>query len=219
MLSHVSTGKPLIKLLRFRFLLPQVIALGLVGCTTYPMGLNKAQWEGLSPAQQAEFRAQQYVIDEERARRHAEAEARRIQFQREAEEREQLRIAEAYRHARYGDVVTVTVRDGLLPFYGKCYSFEPIVFDLVRGETKSIVFRRRGQPHITTEIVMHLDGDGNTFYFDYPSRNRFVAVNDGWLRGREYRCVTSGNQRLNTSEEALRIAVRYRSLPTGTPAP
>lgn len=204
---------PLTKLPKLRFGMPWLAALGLAGCTTYPMGFNKAQWEALPPAQQAEFRAKQYLIDEESTRNHAAEQARRVQAQREADERERAHIAEAYRLARYGDIVTVTVRDGSVTFYGKRHPYEPIAFDLVRGETKPIVFRRYGQPHITTGILMHLAEDGNTFYFDYPSRNRFVAVNDGWQRGREYLRLEAGGQNGHPASEGIRITIKHRLLP------
>lgn len=209
----ISVLKTLSKFLRTRFCLPWLAVLGLAGCTTYPIGFNKAQWEALPPAQQAEFRAKQYLIDEERARNLAAEQARRVQARRDADERERARVAEAYRLARYGDIVTVSVRDGLVLFYGKLHPYEPVGFDLVRGEVKPVVFRRQGQPHVTTEIVMHLAEDGNTFYFDYPSRNRFVAVNDGWQRGREYLRLAAGGQNGHPASEGIRITIKHRLPP------
>lgn len=205
--------KPLTRDLPLLYCLPWLAALTLVGCASYPLGLNKAQWEALPPAQQAEYRAKQYAIDEERARRNAAEEARRVQAQQQAEEQERARLADAYLQARYGDIITVTIRDGVLDFYGKRHPYEPAAFDLVRGETKPIVFRRQGQPHITTEILMHLSGDGNTFYFDYSSRNRFVAVNDGWHRGREYLPMEVGGLDGHALGEGIRIGVEFKLLP------
>lgn len=197
-----------------RSCLPWLAVVVLAGCASYPMGLNKAQWEALTPPQQAEYRARQYAIDEERARRHAAEEARRVQAQQEAEAQERARLAEAYRQARYGDVITVTVREGLLAFYGKHYPYEPVAFDLVRGETKTVVFRRQGQPHITTEILMHFSEDGNTLYFDLSSRKRFVGINNGWQRGREYTGLDVGGHDGHAVGEGIRIGVKYRLLPT-----
>lgn len=196
-----------------RSCLPWLAVVVLAGCASYPMGLNKAQWEALTPPQQAEYRARQYAIDEERARRHAAEEARRVQAQHEAEAQERARIAEAYRQARYGDIITVTVREGLLAFYGKYHPYEPVAFDLVRGETKTVVFRRQGQPHIATTILMHLNRDGNTFYFDYSSRNRFVAVNDRWQRGREYEGLDVGGHDGHALGEGIRVGVKFKLLP------
>ncbi len=206
--------KPLPRHLPLLYCLPWLAALALIGCASYPLGMNKEQWEALPPAQQAEYRAKQYAIDEERARRNAVEEASRAQARHEAEAQERARIAEAYRQARYGDVITVTVRDGLLGFYEKPHPYEPVAFDLVRGETKSVVFRRQGQPHITTAILVHFSEDGNTFYFDLSSRNRFVAINDGWHRGREYLRTDIGGHDTHPAGEGIRIGLKYRLLPT-----
>jgi len=50
-----------------------VALLMLCSCTQYPMGLSKEQWQGLSPAQQAEYQAKQYQIDEEQRRQEGKA--------------------------------------------------------------------------------------------------------------------------------------------------
>lgn len=205
--------KPLTSHLPLLYCLAWLAALTLVGCASYPLGLNKAQWEALAPAQQAEYRAKQYAIDEERARRNAAEEARRFQAQQEAEEQESARIADAYHQANYGDIITVTVRNGLLAFFGKRHPYEPVAFDLVRGETKPIVFRRQGQPHITTAILMHFSEDGNTFYFDFSSRKRFVAINDRWQRGREYAGLGVGGHDGHALGEGIRIGVEFKLLP------
>jgi hypothetical protein len=63
---------------------PLTLILLLAGCASYPMGLDKVQWEALPPAQQAEYRARQAEID---ARNYRVAESARLQ--REQEEREQ----------------------------------------------------------------------------------------------------------------------------------
>lgn len=205
--------KPLTSHLPLLHCLPWLAVLALAGCAFYPLGLNKEQWGALSPAQQTEYRAKQYAIDEERARRNAAEEARRAQAQQEAEAQERARIAETYRQARYGDIITVTVREGLLAFYGKHHPYEPVAFDLVRGETKSVVVRRQGQPHIATAILMHFSEDGNTFYFDYLARQRLVAINDGWQRGREYEGLDVGGHDGHALGEGVRIGVKFKLLP------
>lgn len=151
------------------------------------MGLNKDQWEALPPAEQAAYQAKQSAIDQERSRQYAIEQARQIQEERDAEERERIRIAEAYRHAFHGDVVTVTIQGGMVAFGGKRFPFEPLSFDLVRGESRMVEITRQGRSYETTLVEVRLSEDGNTFYFDYPARKRFVDFNDGWERGREYR--------------------------------
>jgi hypothetical protein len=193
------------------------------GCMLYPMGLNKQQWESLSPVQQAEYRARQHEIDVERARQAALrqqeearlAEERARAEQERAQERaraEQERLAFAYRHARYGDIITVSVQGGEIAFNGKRHPYEPIAFELIRGECKEVQFARLGSPHQTTSIIMRLAEDGNTFYFDAPARKHIVIVNDGWEQGRTY----TGFPVIQNSDghsEAIGISIRIAFKP------
>lgn len=191
-------------------------AVFMAGCTTYPMGLNKDQWEVLPPAEQAAYQAKQSAIDQERARQYAIEQARQVQEQRDAEERERIRVAEAYRHAFYGDVVTVTIQGGMVAFGGKRFPFEPLSFDLVRGESRLVEFTRQGRSYETTLVEVRLSEDGNTFYFDYPARKRFVAINDGWERGREYHPSEIGSH--DGHSEAVGVAIRIRHKPLPQPS-
>lgn len=206
--------KPFAKLFQLHFCLLWLVTLVVAGCASYPMGLNREQWEALSPAQQADFQARQHAINEERARRYAAEQTRRIQAQREAEEQERARVSDAYSHARFGEIVTITIREGVLAFYGKRHPYEPVAFDLVRGESKPILFRRQGQPHIATQITMRLSEDGNTFYFDDSARKRFVAVNTGWDRGCEYLPPEVGGYDGQPAGVGLHITIKYRPVST-----
>ena len=169
----------------------------ITGCAQYPMGLSKEQWEALSPAQQAEYQSKQYEINAERnrqyeARRQEEARLAEIRHQEEARQAaeqariEQERLAVAYRHARYGDVIIVTVKGGGIAFHGSGYAYEPVAFEIFRGETKEVIFKREGRSYETTAVLMKLSEDGNTFFFDAGSCKRIAIPNDGWARGRTY---------------------------------
>lgn len=194
----------------------------LAGCTAYPLGLSKDQWEGLTPAQQTEYQARQTEID---AQNYRAAEAARLQREQEAREqwlREQELLATRYAQARYGDIITVTICGGMVAFRGKRFPYEPVSFDLVRGEAKQVEFVRQGESYTTTLIEMWLSEDGNTFYFDYPARRRFVAVNDGWERGREYRPPEIDGHSGHSEAIDITIAIRYRRFPLSavpTPSP
>lgn len=111
------------------------------GCATrYPLGLKEEQWRALSPQQQAEYTARQYQMDEEQRKRQ---EDHRIQRQREEAEvirLEKERILQLYRNARYGDIIQVNISGGCIAFKGQRKSYEPLSFDLVRGERKRIPF-------------------------------------------------------------------------------
>ena len=45
---------------------------------------------------------------------------------------------------------------------GKRYPYEPVSFDLVKGETKTVDFRGRGVQTIATSYDVRLSDDGNT---------------------------------------------------------
>ena len=144
----------------------------LAGCQN-PMGLSKTQWEALPPEQQAEYRRQQTVIDEQHRKERAEAAERQktidaelaARQQTEAAEqvrREQMRLESLYAHARNGDIVTVTIEGGLIDF-GKHAAYEPLRFDIVRGERKHIEITKQGNSHIKQLVRVRLCEEGNRF--------------------------------------------------------
>lgn len=173
-----------------RLLIPLALVclVNLSACAVrYPMGLNQEQWNALPPAKQAEYQAKQYQLDaEDRAR--AEETRRKVAEQKaETARLEAERLRQAYANAQYGDIVTVTVQGGTLSYAGKRYPYEPVSFDLIKGETKKVSFHGRGVQTIATEYVVRLSDDGNTLYFDDESRQRAVFVNHDWEHGESYR--------------------------------
>lgn len=180
--------------------------------TRYPMGLTQQQWEALPPAQQAELQAKQYAIDEQR--RQAE-EARRVEQARlaaEAARAEQERLRQLYANARYGDIVHVTVQGGSIAYAGKRYPYEPVSFDLAKGETKQVAFRGRGLQTIATRYNVRLTADGNTIYFDDSSRQRIVLVNQDWERGQTYRPNGTRNS-VGVAVADMTFTVKFKDLP------
>jgi len=185
----------------------------LAGCTTYPMGLTEKQWNALSPAEQAQYRAQQYAIDAERRR---VAEERYAQAVREAAERERLereRIQAFHAAGRYGDVITVTIAEGQITFGGKRHAYEPVSFDLVRGERRDVEFTQAGNPYVKSLVTVRLADDGNTFYFDEVARKRIVIVNDGWERGRVYRPHDISRDDGPSGAAGVMIRIKLKELP------
>ena len=59
-----------------------LIAVVLVGCQSYPMGLSEAQWNALSPEQQADYTRQQTQINEHNAAVNARPPSRRVRRRR-----------------------------------------------------------------------------------------------------------------------------------------
>lgn len=157
-----------------------------LGCVSYPLGLSQQQWEALTPAKQAEFRAKQYQIDadnraraEEARRQAAERKAERLRLETE-------RLRHAYANAQYRDVVTVSVQGGTHASAKKNFRYEPVAFDLIKGETKIVVFRVQGVHAFESSYVVRLSEDGNTVFFNDESSERFVFVNRNWDRGETY---------------------------------
>lgn len=192
------------------------------GCVMhYPMGLTRQQWEALPPAQQAEYQAKQYEIDT--ARRQAE-EARRVEREKIAAEKARIaeanaraeweRIRQLYANARYGDVVQVNVQGGFIEYNRNRYPYEPVSFDLVKGETKEVAFRGRGLQTIATYYDVRLTEDGNSIFFDESSRERIVLVNQDWERGQTYHPQGSRND-VGVSIAGMTFFVKYKSLPGG----
>ena len=181
------------------------------GCDNYPMGLNEQQWNALNPTQQAEYRARQTEIDQENNRRQEARREAEERDRRAAQEREQFRIAELYRHARQGDIITVSISGGQVAFYGKRHEFEPLAFDLVRGEHREVEFRRRGKGE-TTRVEVALSEDGNTFYFDHPSRKHYVFINKAWDRGEEYQPYEIRGNDGYSEAIGLTIHIRHKAL-------
>jgi len=199
----------------------------ITGCAQYPMGLSKEQWEALSPAQQAEYQSKQYEINAERSRQYEarrQEQARLAEIRREEEAQqaaeqariEQERLAVAYRHARYGDVIIVTVKGGGIAFHGSGYAYEPVAFEIFRGETKEVIFKREGRSYENTAVLMKLSEDGNTFFFDADARNRIVIPNDGWARGRTYSDLPQISTRDGRSGAVgISIQISLKPLPGG----
>lgn len=177
-----------------------------------PMGLTTAQWNALSPDKQAELQTKQYAIDAEQRQ---QRESYRLEQERFAHEQalaksEQMR--QAYASARYGDVVNVVVQGGSIAWNGKRYPYEPVSFDLVKGETKRVDFRGRGVQTIATSYEVRLSDDGNTLYFDDSSLQRAVLVNHDWEHGERYQPAGTIND-VSVELSGMTFFVKLKGLP------
>ena len=194
-----------------------VIVCIVVGCAMqHPMGLSTEQWNALPLERQAELQAQQYAIDAEQQR---QRDARRLEEERIAHEQAMARaeqIRQAYANARYGDVVNVVVQGGFIEWNRKRYPYEPVSFDLIKGETKTVDFRGRGVQTIATHYDVRLSDDGNTVYFDDSSRQRVVMVNHDWEHGETYRPAGAMND-VSVELSGMTFFVKYKTLP-GAPS-
>lgn len=199
---------------RFIVMLLLAIASLLMGCATYPMGLSRVQWEALSLEQQADYRARQYQLDEQRRQQQAaRAEQRRVEAE-AAARAERERLTALYRNAQYGDIVRVNIQGGLLKINKNQYLYNPVAFELVRGETKFIAFTRTGQVAQAVDIPVRLSEDGNSLFFDDDSSGQIVLTNFAWERGQSG-VLTS--PRGSIGLEGARIFIKYKDLP-GAPS-
>lgn len=206
--------------------------LTLTGCQApNPMGLSDAQWTALSPDQQAEYRRQQTVIDEQRRKERAEAAARQqaidaqLAAQKQAQDAERARMEAAqlqmrYLHARYGDIVTVTISEGLIDF-GKHRAYEPVRFEILKGERKLVEISQQGNSHIKALVPVYLAEDGQTFYFDENARDRITLINSGnaWQAGKKYESLTIMDKGSKSIASAISIHLQFKDFGRNTPQP
>ncbi len=195
------------------------IAGAMTGCVQYPMGLTADQWNALPPAQQAEYQAKQYQINEDRRRQAEALQAEQARAAAQAAEAERIRITNVYAAAQYGDIITVSIRGGIISYGGKSYPCEPVGFDIVRGEAKDIEFRgavyQNGMAKaLVTRCRVRLSDDASTFYFNDNSARRLVFTNDGsWERGTTHRMGERGiNNDLDVNMANMIITIRYRTM-------
>lgn len=182
-----------------------------VGCR-YPMNFTKSEWHALTPEQQAGYRVQQYAIDEQRRR---DWQAERIRQQEIVDENARLekeRILAAYRNARYGDVVCVVIQGGSIAFNGQPRQFEPVAFDLFKGERRDLEFACQDRQFLRARGTATLSPDGNTLVLEIE-RHRSVLVNDGWEHGRIYEPRPTATHQDHRPAEDFSVGIRFKPLP------
>lgn len=133
-----------------RTLVASLLLLTLTACQHYfPMGMNEAEWEDLTPLARAEMRAQQSVLDA------AEDAAR---AQREAEE--QARIDKLYASAVPGDVVQCVIDGGMAIFGDQTLAYRPFAFRLARGEEKYVEIQEELNNYNRRDVWVGFSRDG-----------------------------------------------------------
>jgi len=190
------------------------------GCAKrFPLGLKEEQWQALSPQQQAEYTTKQYQIDEERRKRQEEYWRQKEREEAEAIRLEKERILQLYRNARYGDIIQVNISDGSIAFIGERKGYEPLSFDLVRGERKRISFYHHGK-HITHSTDIWVAYDNNAFYFDVGDdreyehhTDKIVILDNGrWDEGKTYHPKTL-DKSTDSQAQGIKVFIRYKPLP------
>ncbi|WP_143142822.1 hypothetical protein [Marinospirillum alkaliphilum] len=127
----------------------------MVGCaTTHPLGIKDGDWQQMSQQQQHEARMQQARLDEiERQRRADQAEARRLQELAHQAELERIR-----QNPRFGDIIQCSVSNGQTYTSSDWHPAQPMAFELVRGETREVLFPRADRPTQQSRGTASFDG-------------------------------------------------------------
>jgi hypothetical protein len=172
-----------------------LLLIGLAGCTASIYGVPQERWDVMSEPERIAamdaYKARQAVLQErmrEQARLRALAEAERLAREAEAARLQQLEIDAIYRgEGVYGDLLRVTLYDGMLKFYGAHQPFRPVSFKLAAGEAKEIqVVSQRGNQ---ATMLVSYDG-GNLLLDDDPRSHRPLATSlvydEDWSRGKAY---------------------------------
>lgn len=195
-------------------------------CVSYPMGLSQQEWDSLSPEKKVEFRQKQAAIDEASRRQQAQE---RLERQKQAQQQqlEEQKLAlqqqentrQAYAQALHGDIVTVSIQGGTFEFARKWYSFDPIIFDLIRGESKTVELSNTHNQHsISESMEVRFTDDGNQiFFYSNIYGNPTSIMNDGsWKAGHRYGPMAMNNGNDNTGVRGAMVLVRFKPLPVKT---
>ena len=195
------------------FILCTALAL-IIGCKAFPMGLSQAQWDALTPEQQAEYQRQQTELNVQLQREQAAIALQQQQVREQQERETRARTRAAYARARYGDVITVTIQGGRVAINGRHQPYEPLKFDIVRGETKQVEFAQIGHPSSKAIVTVRLSEDGNTFFFDERARDRVKILNEGWEKGpgRTYGPIEIRDTASQSMAHDVQITLRVKPL-------
>ena len=127
---------------------PALLAMLLIGCAQYPLGMSEDEFLALTPDQQLAARQQQAELDALAARERIarqEAEARRIEA--------------LYAQAGPTDVVQCVLEDGEIAFWGNFKGYQPTGFTLVRTEQRAVPVH---SGYGSRELYAGLSADGQT---------------------------------------------------------
>ena len=123
-----------------------------------------------------------------------------------------------YDHPKYGDIVTVKIEGGRLKI-GEFYAYQPVLFELARGECKTILFRRKDQPQYFRAMLMDLSPDGSEFRLDCSSgtdsfRTK-IPADDNWKAGSPQIVEKEKNYlgRTVKQSEGMYISISYKPIP------
>jgi hypothetical protein len=123
-----------------------VVMMALAACTPRIYGVPEERWETMSEQERVAameaYKARQEALRQQREERaRIRAMEKKAQLAREAEEarRRQIHVDAIYRgEGLYGELLRVTLKEGMLQFHGVHKPFHPVSFRIAAGEMKEI---------------------------------------------------------------------------------
>lgn len=121
-----------------------LMTLCLMGCAPqFPLGMQQAEWQALSPEQKLQAREAQAVLDEKEAERRRRERAEAEKMAAEQRRRRELRIERLYATAEFGDILQCRVDHPFVAAAGQWQAALPTAFQVVRGEERALEFVSR----------------------------------------------------------------------------
>ncbi|HKI51831.1 MAG TPA: hypothetical protein VJ995_07135 [Geothermobacteraceae bacterium] len=216
-----------------------LLVMVVVGCTATIYGVPQDRWDVMSEQERIAamdaYHAHQAALQQrlhEQARQRAIAEEARRAQEAEAARLQQLQIDAIYRgEGTYGDLLRVTLYDGMLKFYGAHKPFHPISFKIAAGEAKAVpVVSQRGK-----RATLNVSYDGGNLLLDetprsHRSRATSLVYDTAWERGKSYpnlfdegplelRGVTAKVEILGTPPRGRHARRRPQIIDVESPAP
>lgn len=162
-----------------------MMALFMVGCAHYPLGMSEAEWNRLSPAQKLEARKEQAALDQQRA-----LEREKLRLEREALEVERARkqrerdLAEGMIH-RFGPVCfggsrcPDRDRKGYVYSLGKLAYVDKVVFtahDNIGNKHGPTIDIRADDKLVAEDVDIKRNGSTRTIFVGKVARNIVVSI-------------------------------------------
>ena len=188
---------------RIMFLTMGLLLFILSACTPMIYGVPQETWDGMNQEQRSatieiykERQLARQIAAEERARQHAiyleeqrlmeEAEAEALRYQVEA----------IYRgNGNYGDLLRVRIEKGTAYFRGQIRQYDPVAFQLAKGEIKDITIATTKNRRVTLIAYydganLYLDGNKNTRQKNMSK----ILYDNRWSQGLTYTDVYTNNK-------------------------
>ena len=200
---------------------------GVAGCTKQVYGVPEELWGKMTRPQQLEairgYNERKLIEDERRLveekRAAEESKRQRIQAELEAERtRKRVQAIYAGEEGVSGDLIRVTVREGMMRFNGKHRSYQSLSFKLADGERKQVTFHSEGGYQKTRKVwVAYQDGN---LAFDAWKEGRHakrIAFEPGWKRGKRYQNISlsgsSWSEAKNISITVITVEINRKHRP------